>query len=131
MVRARADRFSIALSSIRMVVTDRLIGYDGPGDNVVHDTQLIGISQALGQEEAVIEADAPTRSGAVLRCSFSHHVSSARGARSQVPLDELIGTTARLLYDLSSDEDEKLMSFLGDDDQQTISPWNQPPLFES
>ncbi|MFE2721437.1 hypothetical protein [Kitasatospora sp. NPDC059327] len=130
-VRARADRFSIPLTSIRMLVTDRRIGYDSPGDNVVHDSQLAGISEALGQAEAVIEADAPTPSGAVLHCSFTYRLASARGARSHVPLDELIGTTARLLSDLTEHEADQLARLLGPQGQPIAAPWNQPPLFES
>ncbi|MFE7236310.1 hypothetical protein ACFVAF_38040 [Streptomyces sp. NPDC057596] len=129
-VRNRADRFSIPLTSLRMLVTDRRIGYDGPGDNVVHDPQLTGISEALGQAETVVEVDAPTRSGAVLRCSFTHHLVSARGARSQVPLDELIGTATRLLYDLADHEADQLDGLLGPQGQPAASPWNQPSLFE-
>ncbi|TKA11780.1 hypothetical protein [Actinacidiphila oryziradicis] len=129
-VRNRADRFSTPLTSIRMLVTNRRIGYDGRGDNVVHDAQLDGISEALGQAETVIEVDAPTRSGAVLRCSFTHHLASARGARSQVPLDELIGTAARLLYDLTDHEADQLAGLLGPQGQPVSAPWNQPPLFE-
>ncbi|MFC9156267.1 hypothetical protein ACFTT0_14965 [Streptomyces bauhiniae] len=130
-VRGRADRFSIPLTSLRLLVTDRRIGYDGPGDNVVHDPQLTGISQALGQVETVFEANAPTRSGAVLRCNFTHRLVSARGARSQVPLDELIGTAARLLHDLTEHEADQLDGLLGSQENaEVVTPWAQPSLFE-
>ncbi|WP_404868196.1 hypothetical protein ACI1MP_08275 [Kitasatospora griseola] len=114
-----------------MLVTDRRIGYDSPGDNVVHDSQLAGISEALGQAEAVIEADAPTPSGVVLHCSFTYRLASARGARSHVPLDELIGTTARLLSDLTEHEADQLARLFGPQGQPIAAPWNQPSLFES
>ncbi|MEU8437295.1 hypothetical protein AB0F18_31240 [Streptomyces sp. NPDC029216] len=130
-LRTRADRFSIPLTSIRMLVTDRRIGYDGPGDDVVHDEQLVGISEALGQSEAVFEADARTPSGAVLRCSFTQLLASARGARSQVALDELIGTAARLLCELTDPEAENLSALLGAQGQPIAAPWNQPSLFDS
>ncbi|MEV0982679.1 hypothetical protein, partial [Streptomyces sp. NPDC049915] len=50
-----------------MVVTDRHIGYGGPGDDISHDARLDGISDALGQAEGVIEADARIASGASLQ----------------------------------------------------------------
>ncbi|MGW0468482.1 hypothetical protein ACWDX6_24995 [Streptomyces sp. NPDC003027] len=112
-VRSRADRFGIPLTALRMVVTDRHIGYGGPGDDISHDTRLDSISNALEQTEGVIEADARIASGAILQCMFGHRVASARGARTQVPLDALLGTTTRLLSDLTDDEAEKITQLLG------------------
>lgn len=80
-LRERADRFSIPLTAIRMLVTNRSIGYDGPGDDVTHDPQLDGISAALGQEEGVVEALALTPAGVPLRCSFTNRTASPPGAR--------------------------------------------------
>jgi hypothetical protein len=125
-VRARADRFGIPLSSLRMVVTDRHIGYGGPGDDISHDTQLDGISDALGRAEGVIEADARVPAGAALQCSFGSRVASARGARTQVRLDALFGTTARMLAELAEDEAETLDQLLGPQDRPFQQPWNQP-----
>lgn len=125
-VRARADRFGIPLTSLRMVVTDRHIGYGGPGDDISHDTQLDGISDALGSDEGVIEADTRVPAGAVLQCFFGSRVASARGARTQVRLDALFGTTARLLADLTEDEAETLGQLLGPQDAPIQQPWNQP-----
>ncbi|MFJ9707314.1 hypothetical protein [Streptomyces sp. NPDC101234] len=36
-VRERASRFGIPLTSIRMLMTNRSIGYDAPGEDVAHD----------------------------------------------------------------------------------------------
>jgi hypothetical protein len=127
-VRARADRFGIPLSSLRMVMTDRHIGYGGPGDDISHDTQLDGISDALGQAEGVLEADARVASGATLQCVFGSGVASARGARTQIHLDVLFGTTARLLADLTVLEAEKVDQLLGAQGPPPEQPWSQPSL---
>ncbi|MFF4950265.1 hypothetical protein [Streptomyces chattanoogensis] len=128
-LRGRADRFGVPLTSIRMLVTDRTIGYDGPGDDVAHDPRLDGISQALGQAEEVIEADAKTPSGTILRCIFSSQVATARGARSQVPLGELIRTTVQLMQDFSDSDADQLARLLGPSPERVEAPWDQPPLF--
>ncbi|MEU6012174.1 hypothetical protein [Streptomyces sp. NPDC047453] len=47
-----------------------------------------------------IEADARIPSGETLQYLFGSGIASARGARTQVPLDALLGTTTRLLFDL-------------------------------
>jgi hypothetical protein len=109
-----------------MVVTDRHIGYGGPGDDISHDVQLDGISDALGQTEGVIEADARVTSSATLQCMFGYGVASARGARTQVPLDALLGTTTRLLADLTGDEAEKIAHLLGAQRPLPDQPWSQP-----
>ncbi|MFE9099050.1 hypothetical protein [Streptomyces sp. NPDC007264] len=125
-VRNRADRFGIPLTSLRMVVTDRHVGYGGPGDDISHDAQLDGISDALGQAEGVIEAEARIPSGGTLQCLFGTGIASARGARTQVPLDALLGTTTRLLSELSSDEAEKITQLLGAQGPPPDQPWSQP-----
>ncbi|MFB7186422.1 hypothetical protein ACFCZT_14155 [Streptomyces sp. NPDC056230] len=125
-VRNRADRFGIPLTSLRMVVTDRHVGYGGPGDDISHDTRLDGISDALGQAEGVIEAEARIPSGETLQCMFGSGIASARGARTQVPLDALLGTTPRLLSELSSDEAEKITQLLGAQSSPPAQRWNQP-----
>ncbi|ARI50710.1 hypothetical protein A6E92_00080 [Streptomyces sp. S8] len=127
-VRNRADRFGIPLTSLRMVVTDRHVGYGGPGDDISHDTRLDGISDALGQAEGVIEAEARIPSGETLQCMFATGIASARGARTQVPLDALLGTTTRLLSELSSDEAEKITQLLGAQGPPPDQPWSQPSL---
>jgi hypothetical protein len=127
-VRSRADRFGIPLTSLRMVVTDRHVGYGGPGDDISHDTQLDGISDALGQAEGVSEADARISSGVTLQCLFGSGTASARGARTQVPLDALLGTTTRLLSELSGDEAEKITQLLGAQGPLPDQPWSQPSL---
>ncbi|MFF8700958.1 hypothetical protein ACF067_18055 [Streptomyces albidoflavus] len=129
-LRERARRFEVPLTSIRLRVADRIIGYDGPGDDVAQDSRLDGISRALGQEGEVIEAGAKTSSGVGLRCIFSERVASARGARSQIPLHELIGTTVQLMHELSGREAEQLSRLLGPVTGQVDAPWDQPPLFE-
>ncbi|MFF0752031.1 hypothetical protein [Streptomyces sp. NPDC004267] len=125
-VRSRADRFGIPLTALRMVVTDRHIGYGGPGDDISHDARLDNISNALEQTEGVIEADARIASGAILQCLFGPTVASARGARTQVPLDALLGTTTRLLSDLTDDEAEKITQLLGAQQPLPDQPWSQP-----
>ncbi|MFF6835922.1 hypothetical protein ACFY84_29420 [Streptomyces sp. NPDC012438] len=125
-VRSRADRFGIPLTALRMVVTDRHIGYGGPGDDISHDARLDNISNALEQTEGVIEADARIASGAILQCLFGPRVASARGARTQIPLDALLGTTTRLLSDLTDDEAEKLTQLLGAQQPLPDQPWSQP-----
>jgi hypothetical protein len=125
-VRHRADRFGIPLTSLRMVVTDRHVGYGGPGDDISHDTQLDGISDALGRAEGVIEAEARIPSGETLQCMFGSGIASARGARTQVPLDALLGTTTRLLSELSNDEAEKITQILGAQGSHPAQPWSQP-----
>jgi hypothetical protein len=127
-VRARADRFAIPLTSLRMVVTDRHIGYGGPGDDISHDAQLDGISDALGQAEGVLEADARVPSGATLQCVFGSGSASARGARTQIRLDELFGTTARLLSDLTDHESQRIDELLGAQGPPPGQPWSQPSL---
>jgi len=125
-VRNRADRFGIPLTSLPMVVTDRHVGYGGPGDDISHDTRLDGISDALGQAEGLIEAEARIPSGEILQCMFATGIADARGARTQVPLDALLGTTTRLLAELSSDEAEKITQLLGAQDPPPDQPWSQP-----
>ncbi|MEU6934988.1 hypothetical protein AB0A05_38600 [Streptomyces sp. NPDC046374] len=125
-VRSRADRFGIPLTSLRMVVTDRHIGYAGSGDDISHDARLDGISEALGQAEGVIEADARITASTILHCRFGAGIASARGARTQVPLDALMGTAMRLLADLTDDEAEKIAQLLGVQQGLLDQPWSQP-----
>lgn len=124
-VRARAARFAIPLTELRMVVTNRHVGYGGPGDDISHDVQLDGISNALGEAEGVIEADVKVPSGATLQCVYGTRIASARGARTKVPLDALFGTAARMLLELSEAEMEKLSRVLGAQGQPTGEPWTQ------
>lgn len=125
-VRARAARFTIPLTSLSMVVTNRHVGYGGPGDDIAHDIQLDGISDALGQAEGVIEADAKVTSGATLQCLFGTWTACARGARTQVRLDTLFGTTVRMLLALSDDEADKITQLLGAQGPPPDQPWTQP-----
>lgn len=124
--RSRADRFGIPLTSLRMVVTDRHIGYAGSGDDISHDARLDGISEALGQAEGVIEADARITASTILHCRLGAGIASARGARTQVPLDALMGTATRLLADLTDDEAEKIAQLLGVQQGLPDQPWSQP-----
>ncbi|UGQ11035.1 hypothetical protein LO772_30195 [Yinghuangia sp. ASG 101] len=128
-VRRRADRFSIPLTAIRMLVTNRSIGYDGPGDDVTHDPQLDGISAALGREEGVIETLALTPTGASLRCSFTSRTASPPGARTLLTYTDLLGTALRLLLDLSESDSEQLQRVI-DADASDAPDWAQPGLFE-
>ncbi|MFJ5088704.1 MULTISPECIES: hypothetical protein [unclassified Streptomyces] len=125
-IRARAARFNIPLTSLSMVVTDRHVGYGGPGDDISRDVQLDGISSALGQAEGVIEADAKVASGVTLQCAFGTRTASARGARTQVRLDTLFGTTVRMLLPLSDDEAEQIADLLGAQGPPPDQPWTQP-----
>ena len=96
-VRRRASRFGIRLTAIRMLMTNRSIEYDAPGQDVTQDPQLDGISASLGQEEGVVEAMALTATGAPLRCGFTSRTASPPGARSLLPYSDLLGTTLRLV----------------------------------
>lgn len=129
-VRARAARFSIPLTSLSMVVTNRHVGYGGPGDDISRDVQLDGISDALGQAEGVIEADAKVASGVTLQCAFGARTASARGARTQVRLDTLFGTTVRMLLPLSDDETGRVTDLLGAQGPPPDQPWTQPTFDE-
>jgi hypothetical protein len=57
---------------------------------------------------------------------FGSGIASARGARTQVPLDALLGTTTRLLSELSNDEAEKITQILGAQGSHPAQPWSQP-----
>ncbi|WP_394436109.1 hypothetical protein [Streptomyces sp. SGAir0957] len=129
-VRARADRFTIPLTSLSMIVTNRHVGYGGPGDDIAHDAQLDGISDALGQAEGVIAADAKVTTGATLHCLFGARTASARGTRTQVRLDALFGTTTRMLLSLSEDEAIKITRLLGAQGPPPEQPWRQPTFDE-
>ncbi|MFJ9011688.1 hypothetical protein [Streptomyces canus] len=128
-VRERASRFAIPLTSIRMLMTNRSIGYDAPGEDVTNDPQLDGISAALGQEEGVVEALALTPTRIPLRCSFINRTASPPGARSLVPYAELLATALRLFLDLD-DEDAALLQNLVDAGEPAPAHWSQPDLFE-
>lgn len=127
-VRARAARFTIPLTSLSMVLTNRHVGYGSPGDDIAHDIQLDGISDALGQAEGVIEADAKTPSGTTLQCVFGTRTASARGARTQVRLDALFGTATRMLLPLTDDEADQITRLLGAQGPPPDQPWTQPTL---
>ena len=128
-VRHRASRFSIPLTSIRMLMTNRSIGYDAPGEDVTNDPQLDGISAALGQEEGVIEALALTPTGTPLRCSFTSRTASPPGARALLPYSDLIGITLRLVLDLDEQDAEDLERLIGAGEPDPAE-WTQPGLFE-
>lgn len=128
-VRERASRFAIPLTSIRMLMTNRSIGYDAPDEDVTHDPQLDGISAALGREEGVVEALALTSTRTPLRCSFLSRTASPPGARALVPYAELLGTTLRLFLPLSSEDAEKLAHLLNAG-EPTPAEWLQADLFE-
>ncbi|AZM49585.1 hypothetical protein DMB38_30785 [Streptomyces sp. WAC 06738] len=128
-VRDRASRFSIALTSIRMLMTNRSIGYDAPGEDVTHDPQLDGISAAFGQEEGVVEALALTPTRTPLRCNFTTRTASPPGARSLLPYAELLGTTLRLFLDLD-DEDAAHLEGLLYSGEPAPAHWTQADLFE-
>ncbi|MGW2702719.1 hypothetical protein [Streptomyces sp. NPDC001340] len=129
-VRDRAGRFTIPLTSIRMLMTNRSIGYDAPGEDVTHDPQLDGISAALGQEEGVVEAQALTPTRIPLRCNFVSRTASPPGARALVPYAELLGTTLRLFLDLD-DDDARLLDNLLDSGEPAPARWEQADLFEN
>ena len=76
-----------------MLMTNRSIGYDAPGEDVTHGPQLDGISAALGQEEDVVEAQALTLTRIPPRCNFVSRTASPPGARALVPYAELLGIT--------------------------------------
>ncbi|MFF7629632.1 hypothetical protein [Streptomyces cyaneofuscatus] len=57
---------------------------------------------------------------------FATGIAGARGARTQVPLDALLGTTTRLLSELSSDEAEKITQLLGTQGPPPGQPWSRP-----
>jgi hypothetical protein len=128
-VRERAARFAIPLTSIRMLMTNRSIGYDAPGEDVTHDPQLDGISAALGQEEGVIEAQALTSTRTPLRCNFVSRIASPPGARALVPFVELLGTTLRLFLGLTAEEAAQLEHLL-DSGEPTSARWEQANLFD-
>ncbi|SOD62224.1 hypothetical protein SAMN06297387_10539 [Streptomyces zhaozhouensis] len=124
-VQARADRFGLPLTSLGMVVTDRRIGYAGPGDDISRDSQLMNIGHALEGSESVLEAVTRVPAGALLECSFREGVASARGARTQVQLDALLRTTARLLTELTEEESEMLDELLGPEEAPSQQFWSQ------
>ncbi|MET8556420.1 hypothetical protein ABZV64_15870 [Streptomyces sp. NPDC004959] len=128
-VRERAAAFSIPLTSIRMLMTNRSIGYDAPGEDVTHDPQLDGISAALGREEGVIEAQALTSTRVPLRCNFISRIASPPGARALVPFVELLGTTLRLFLGLSNEEAAQLGNLL-DSGESAPARWEQADLFD-
>ncbi|MET9812424.1 hypothetical protein [Streptomyces sp. NPDC006355] len=128
-VRDRAARFAIPLTSIRMLMTNRSIGYDAPGEDVTHDPQLDGISAALGQEEGVVEAQALTTSRIPLRCNFVSRTASPPGARALVPYAELLGTTLRLVLGLDAGDAAQLESLL-DTGEPAPARWEQAGLFD-
>ncbi|MEU9178416.1 hypothetical protein AB0C90_16475 [Streptomyces sp. NPDC048550] len=128
-VRARAGRFAIPLTSIRMLMTNRSIGYDAPGEDVTHDPQLDGISAALGQEEGVVEALALTPTRVPLRCSFTSRTASPPGARALVTFGELLGTTLRLFLDLDDDAASRLEDLVAGAEPASTG-WVQFDLFD-
>ncbi|WP_333752760.1 hypothetical protein, partial [Streptomyces sp. IBSBF 2394] len=107
-----------------MLMTNRSIGYDAPGEDVTHDPQLDGISAALGQEEGVIEAQALTSTRIPLRCNFVSRIASPPGARALVPFVELLGTTLRLFLGLTAEEAAQLEHLL-DSGEPTSARWEQ------
>uniref|UniRef100_A0AAU2JXS8 Uncharacterized protein n=1 Tax=Streptomyces sp. NBC_00049 TaxID=2903617 RepID=A0AAU2JXS8_9ACTN len=127
-VRARADRSSIPLTSIRMLMTNRSIGYDSPGEDVTHDPQLDGISAALGQEEGVVEALALTATRVPLRCSFISRTASPPGARALVTYAELLDTTFRLFLDLDDGATARLEALVEGGGSEPPA-WVQSDLF--
>ncbi|MEU9323546.1 hypothetical protein AB0D91_06960 [Streptomyces canus] len=128
-VRERAARFAIPLTSIRMLMTNRSIGYDAPGEDVTHDPQLDGISAALGQEEGVVEAQALTPTRVPLRCNFVSRTASPPGARALVPYAELLGTTLRLILGLDAEDAAQLGNLL-DTGEPAPAHWEQADLFD-
>ncbi|MPY59169.1 hypothetical protein [Streptomyces spongiae] len=128
-VRARASRFRTPVTGFRMITANRTIGYDGTGEDVTHDPQLQGISDALGREEGVVEATALCGDGVKLRCSFIHRTVSPPGARTKVPYAELVGTALSLLTELGDEGAHKLEILLGGR-SGSDEHWSQPDLFE-
>ncbi|MFX4293641.1 hypothetical protein [Streptomyces bohaiensis] len=129
-VRARAERFGIPLTQLRMSVTDRHIGYGGAGDDISHDEKLDQLSGAINEAKLVIETDARVSSGAVLTCTFGNKTASAHGSRTQVPLDALVGTTIRLQTKLTDEEGSTVEALLGAQGSPPEASWSQPRLDE-
>ncbi|MFF4764825.1 hypothetical protein [Streptomyces sp. NPDC001292] len=112
-----------------MLMTNRSIGYDAPGEDVTHDPQLDGISAALGQEEGVVEAQALTPTRVPLRCNFISRTASPPGARALVPYAELLGTTLRLVLGLDAEDAAQLENLL-DTGEPVPGRWEQADLFD-
>jgi hypothetical protein len=127
-VRARAARFSIPLTSLRMLTTNRSIGYDAPGEDVTRDPELDGISAALGRVEGVVEAQALTPGRTALKFNFVSRTASPPGARAAVSYADLLGTALPLLLDLDEDGAGRLTDLL---ESGAPSPprWEQGDLF--
>lgn len=128
-VRERASRFSIPVTSIRILMTNRSIGYDSSGEDVTHDPQLDGISAALGQEEGVVEAQALTPTGVSLRCGFTSRTASPPGARSLLPYAELLSTSLRLLLELDDHDAAAIEDIISTTELPRSDHWEQHGLF--
>ncbi|MER6297924.1 hypothetical protein [Streptomyces althioticus] len=129
-VRERANRHGITLTSIRMMTPNRSIGYDSRGEDATNDPQLDGISEALGQEEGVVEALAVTPGGYALRCNFSTQTAGPPGARALLIYADLLGTALPLLRPIREGDGVVLRSLLGGGPVPPVQ-WSQPTLPEA
>lgn len=128
-VRERAGRFGIPVTSIRMMMPNRSIGYEAPDEDVTHDPQLDGFSAAFGQEEGVVEAQALTPTRIPLRCNFLSRTAGPPGARTLVRYTELLGAPLRLFLDLDDHDAQELQNLL-DSGEPARALWEQRDLFD-
>lgn len=113
-----------------MMTPNRSIGYDSRGEDATNDPQLDGISEALGQEEGVVEALAVTPGGYALRCNFSTQTAGPPGARALLIYADLLGTALPLLRPIREGDGGVLRSLLGGGPVPPVQ-WSQPTLPEA
>lgn len=103
LVIERIRTLDMRVSGITLINGSEKATYQGKGRDVLADSQLYHLSEALGPGSVVKEIEARIGLSAIVKYSFESRAANAKSPRVDVPLRELIDTSIRLFADFSNE----------------------------